>query len=248
VAHFFLRLKFLRAFAVLNLYHSTIAVDITLPLNVCFIDNLHALNNNSQHTEMFPVMEHFYTLQGEGFYQGKAAYFVRLGGCEVGCPWCDVKESWLAEKHPLWEAAAIAREVSASGAEICVITGGEPLMYNLNTLTALLQKQGIRTHLETSGAYPLSGSWNWVCISPKRYKLPLQQCLDAANELKIIVAHRNDFRFAEEFADKVSPTCKLYLQPEWSMAEEMTDVMINYVKTNQRWTVSLQIHKFLNVP
>ena len=199
-------------------------------------------------TLSLPVMEHFYTIQGEGFYQGKAAYFVRLGGCDVGCPWCDVKESWEAAKHPLITVEKIVETVAASGTKICVVTGGEPLMHNLDTLTNLLQIKKIRTHIETSGAYPLSGVWDWICVSPKRFKLPLAECLNAAHELKVIVAHRNDLRFAEENAAKVGSDCKLFLQPEWSDAEEILPLVIEYVKNNQQWEISLQIHKYLNVP
>lgn len=193
-------------------------------------------------------MEHFFTIQGEGFHQGRAAYFVRLGGCDVGCTWCDVKESWLAEKHPQWTIEEIVNEVVSSGAKICVITGGEPLMNNLDELTSLLRSKDIRTHIETSGAYPLSGQWNWICISPKRYKLPLEECLQAADELKVIVFHRNDFRFAEEYAARVKRSCKLYLQPEWSQEREILPLIIEYVKQNQEWEISLQIHKYMNVP
>lgn len=195
-----------------------------------------------------PVMEHFYTIQGEGFHQGRAAYFVRLGGCDVGCTWCDVKESWEAEKHPLMPVEKIAETVAQSGAKICVVTGGEPLMYNLDALTAALHAENIRTHIETSGAYPLSGSWDWICVSPKRFKLPLTECLKAAHELKAIVWHRNDFRFAEEQAAKVSANCLLYLQPEWSNEKECLPMIIEYAKQHQQWRISLQTHKYMNIP
>jgi 7-carboxy-7-deazaguanine synthase len=195
-----------------------------------------------------PVMEHFYTIQGEGFHQGKAAYFVRLGGCDVGCTWCDVKESWLAEKHPKWTIEEIVKVVENSAAKICVITGGEPLMHDLTALTQALHIKGIRTHIETSGAYPLSGEWDWICVSPKRFKPPLEECLKAANELKVIVFHRNDFRFAEEHAQKTSTGCMLFLQPEWSREKEMLPLIIDYVKQNQQWRISLQVHKYMNIP
>lgn len=200
------------------------------------------------HTDKLPVMEHFYTIQGEGYHQGRAAYFVRLGGCDVGCTWCDVKESWLAEKHPLWTVEEIVNEVAASGAKICIVTGGEPLMHNLDALTAALKAKAIRTHIETSGAHPISGTWDWVCLSPKRFKLPLEECLKAAHELKAIIWHRNDFRFAEENAAKTNDGCKLYLQPEWSNEKEMVPLIIEYVKQHQQWDISLQLHKYLNVP
>jgi len=198
--------------------------------------------------DTLPVMEHFYTIQGEGFHQGRAAYFVRLGGCDVGCTWCDVKESWLAEKHPRWTIEEIVNEVAKSGAKICVITGGEPLMYNLDDLTRQLHEKNIRTHIETSGAYPLSGEFDWICVSPKRFKLPLAECLTAANELKVIVFHRNDLRFAEEHAAKVSSDCKLFLQPEWSQEKEILPLVIDYVKQHQQWEISLQIHKYMQIP
>ncbi len=193
-------------------------------------------------------MEHFYTIQGEGYYQGRAAYFVRLGGCDVGCSWCDVKESWDAAKHPNMTAEEIVTMVAASGTKICVVTGGEPLLYNLDELTRALKAKNIRTHIETSGAYPVSGQWDWICVSPKRFKLPLPDCLKAAHELKVIVAHRNDLRFAEENAAKVGKDCKLYLQPEWEDAEDILPLVIEYVKNNQQWEISLQVHKYLNVP
>ncbi|MBL0309202.1 MAG: 7-carboxy-7-deazaguanine synthase QueE [Bacteroidetes bacterium] len=193
-------------------------------------------------------MEHFYTIQGEGFYQGKAAYFVRLGGCDIGCSWCDVKESWLSEKHPLWTVEEIINEVTRSGSQICVITGGEPMMYDLTELTSQLQANQIRAHLETSGAYPISGNWDWICMSPKRFKLPLEKCLNVADELKVIVAHRNDLRFGEEHARKVNKDCKLFFQPEWSVEKEMLPIIVEYVKQHQVWEISLQIHKYMLVP
>lgn len=193
-------------------------------------------------------MEHFYTIQGEGFYQGRAAYFVRLGGCDVGCTWCDVKESWEAGKHPVWEVAKIADTVAASGAKLCVITGGEPLMYNLSKLTELLHAKGIQVNIETSGAYPPSGELDWVCVSPKRFKLPLDETLKIANELKVVIFHRNDFRFAEEYAAKVNTNCQLFLQPEWSKEKEILPLIIDYVKENQKWKISLQVHKYMNIP
>ncbi len=206
------------------------------------------MNASEQAVVSLPVMEHFYTIQGEGFHQGRAAYFVRLGGCDVGCPWCDVKESWLAEKHPLRTPEEIAAMVAASGADLCVVTGGEPLMYNLDALAAALHARNIKTHIETSGAYPLSGQWDWICVSPKRFKLPLEECLKAAHELKVVVWHRTDFRFAEEHAAVVSPRCLLYLQPEWSKESEVLPMVIEYVKQNRQWRISLQVHKYMNIP
>lgn len=193
-------------------------------------------------------MEDFYTIQGEGYYQGYAAYFVRLGGCDVGCVWCDVKESWDASAHPVVSVEEIARRAKASGTEIVVITGGEPLMYDLTVLTSSLKQAGLKTNIETSGAYPVTGTWDWICFSPKKFKAPHASVFPVANELKIIVYNKSDFAWAEEFAAKVSPTCELFLQPEWSKEKEMLPQIIDYVKANPRWKVSLQIHKYMNIP
>lgn len=193
-------------------------------------------------------MEHFYTLQGEGFHQGKAAYFIRLGGCDVGCVWCDVKESWDAEKHSKYEIVSLISEIRKTPAEIVVITGGEPLMYNLDELTKELKSAGLKTHIETSGAHPLSGSWDWICLSPKKFKAPLPEIIPLANELKVVVFNKSDFDWAEKYAALVSPGCKLYLQPEWEKAAEVTPLIIDYIKSNPKWELSLQIHKYINVP
>ena len=195
-----------------------------------------------------PVMESFYTLQGEGYHQGKAAYFIRLGGCDVGCTWCDVKESWDAEKHPLMAIENLISKVKETAAEIVVITGGEPLMHNLNGLTMALQSQGLRTHIETSGVYVMSGQWDWICISPKKFKSPLRENLPLADELKVIVFNKSDFDWAEKHAVQVSDQCKLYLQPEWEKSSVMTPLIIEYIKQHPKWELSLQIHKFINVP
>ena len=197
---------------------------------------------------LFPVMEHFYTIQGEGYHQGRAAYFVRLGGCDVGCVWCDVKESWAFEGHPIIPMNEIVSTIQQSGAPLAVITGGEPLMHNLDELTAAIQKEGIATNIETSGSSPLSGSWDWICLSPKKFKTPLPEILPVANELKIIVYNKSDFAWGESFAEQVSPDCKLYLQPEWSKADIMTPQIVEYIKQNPKWELSLQIHKYINVP
>ena len=193
-------------------------------------------------------MEHFYTIQGEGFHQGRAAYFIRLGGCDVGCVWCDVKESWDADKHPKFTVESLQSKVLETPAPLVVITGGEPLMHNLNELTDALQLAGLETNIETSGAHPLSGSWNWICLSPKKFKAPLPEILPLANELKIVVFNRSDFAWAEKYAALVSPDCKLYLQPEWDKSVEITPLIIEYVKQNPQWEMSLQIHKYINVP
>ena len=193
-------------------------------------------------------MEHFYTLQGEGRFTGHASYFIRLGGCDVGCVWCDVKESWDASKHPLVPITEIVASVVASGTKIAVITGGEPMMHNLDALTAMLKAEGIRTHVETSGAHPISGTWNWICLSPKKFKAPLEEMIAAAHELKTVIYNKSDFAWAEQYAEKVTKDCLLYLQPEWSRAAEMNPLIIDYVKANPQWILSLQTHKFLNIP
>jgi len=193
-------------------------------------------------------MEDFYTIQGEGFYQGHAAYFIRLGGCDVGCVWCDVKESWDASAHPLVSVEEMTTRAKASGTGIVVITGGEPVMYDLTALTDSLKRSGLKTNIETSGAYPLTGTWDWVCLSPKKFKAPDPSVYDKANELKIIVYNKSDFTWAEEFAAKVNPSCELFLQPEWSKEKEMLPLIIDYVKENPKWKVSLQIHKYMNIP
>ena len=195
-----------------------------------------------------PLMEHFYTLQGEGRFTGHASYFIRLGGCDVGCVWCDVKESWDASKHPLVPITEIVASVLASGTKIVVITGGEPMMHNLDALTAMLKAESIRTHVETSGAHPISGTWDWICLSPKKFKAPLEEMIAAAHELKTVIYNKSDFAWAEQYAEKVTKDCLLYLQPEWSRAAEMNPLIIDYVKANPQWILSLQTHKFLNIP
>jgi len=207
-------------------------------------------------TVHLPVMEHFYTLQGEGYHQGKAAYFIRLGGCDVGCVWCDVKESWDASKHPLLSVQQIIHEAvsttSPPGGEregaIVVVTGGEPLMHNLGELTTELLQAGLKTHLETSGAYPLSGVWDWICLSPKKFKASLPEIISLAHELKIVVYNKTDFEWAEKYAAQVSPGCKLFLQPEWDKAAEMTPLIVEYIKAHPEWELSLQLHKYIHVP
>ena len=204
--------------------------------------------NYNNTTTALPVMEHFYSIQGEGYHQGRAAYFIRLAGCDVGCTWCDVKESWESDKYPVYELGSLVSAVKKTTAEIVVITGGEPLMHNLAALTKELQKAGLKTNIETSGAYPLSGSWDWICLSPKKFKQPLPQIIPLASELKIIVFNKSDFVWAEKYAALVSGYCKLYLQPEWDKASQMTPLIIDYIKANPKWELSLQIHKYINVP
>lgn len=197
--------------------------------------------------ELLPLMEEFYTIQGEGFYTGKAAYFIRIGGCDVGCHWCDVKESWDAKLHPLTATDTII-ENAKKYSDTVVITGGEPLIWNMDYLTQSLLKSNIKTHIETSGAYPLSGVWHWICLSPKKNKLPLKDIYKKAHELKIIISNNHDFKFAEEQASKVSDNCELFLQPEWSKRKEFNNKIIDYVMKNPKWKISLQTHKFLNIP
>lgn len=202
-----------------------------------------------------PVMEAFYTLQGEGSHQGKAAYFIRLGGCDVGCVWCDVKESWDAAAHPQKSIEHILHEAKKEIAApngtkdiIAVVTGGEPLMHDLTALTAALKKDGFRTHIETSGSNVMSGNWDWICISPKKFKAPFPENMLLANELKIIVYNKSDFAWAEKYAQQVSRHCKLYLQPEWSKASIVTPLIIDYIKAHPQWQLSLQVHKYLDIP
>jgi len=199
-------------------------------------------------TSTLPVMEHFYTLQGEGFHQGRPAYFIRLGGCDVGCVWCDVKESWDAAKHPQISIHELADIVRKTEAEIVVITGGEPLMHNLDDLTDTLKQAGFKTHMETSGSSPLSGHWDWITLSPKKFKAPLPEVIEKANELKIVIFNKSDFNWAEKYASEVNEDCLLYLQPEWSKADQVTPLIIEYIKTHPQWRLSLQIHKYINVP
>lgn len=194
-----------------------------------------------------PLMEDFYTIQGEGVYTGVAAYFIRLGGCDVGCHWCDVKESWDANLHPVTMVEDIAAKAE-SLAKIIVVTGGEPLMYNMNALTTQLKSRGLRTHIETSGAYELSGTWDWICLSPKKMKLPTQSVYEKADELKVVIYNKHDFLFAEEQAAKVNKDAVLIMQPEWSKREEMTPLIVDYVMQNPQWRVGLQTHKYLNIP
>lgn len=197
---------------------------------------------------LLPLMEHFYTIQGEGVYTGHAAYFLRLGGCDVGCVWCDVKESWDAGKHPLVSTDEMVQYASASGAPITVVTGGEPAMHNLTSLTRALRESGMRAHIETSGAHRITGEWDWVCLSPKKFKTPVDEAYSMADELKIIVYHKSDLAWAQEQASRVRSACRLLLQPEWSKLAEMTPLIVDFVRQNPRWQVSLQTHKYMNIP
>jgi 7-carboxy-7-deazaguanine synthase len=197
--------------------------------------------------EMLPLMEEFYTIQGEGYHTGTAAYFIRIGGCDVGCHWCDVKESWNAELHPPTHSNIIV-ENAKKYAETVVVTGGEPLMWDMSNLTSKLKNQNLKVHIETSGAYPVTGQWDWFCLSPKKNKLPVDDAYAIANELKVIIYNKHDFIFAEEQAAKVNLNAILFLQPEWSKKEEMTPLIVDYVMKNPKWRVSLQTHKYLNIP
>jgi len=216
------------------------------PINLINFKNLSSDNHGSD--TYLPVMEAFYTLQGEGYHQGKAAYFIRLGGCDVGCVWCDVKDSWDANAHPIRSIDEIVNGAKENPAGLVVITGGEPLMHDLTDLTATLHKEGFQTNIETSGSSPLSGKWDWICLSPKKFKAPLPEILQKAHELKIVVFNKSDFEWAEKYAALVSKGCKLYLQPEWEKAAFVTPLIVDYIKSNPKWELSLQIHKYINVP
>jgi organic radical activating enzyme len=193
-------------------------------------------------------MEMFYSLQGEGYHQGKAAFFIRLAGCDVGCVWCDVKDSWDASKHPQLSIIEIVNAALAHPSKIAIVTGGEPLLHNLDALTTALHDAGFQTHLETSGSSPLSGDWDWICLSPKKFKAPLAALLPVSSELKVVVFNSSDFEWAESYADQVSILCKLYLQPEWDKADAMTPLAIDYIKANPQWELSAQLHKYIQVP
>ncbi|MBB4120032.1 organic radical activating enzyme [Mesonia hippocampi] len=207
-------------------------------------EDIQALVNTGQY---LPLMEEFYTIQGEGFHKGTAAYFIRVGGCDVGCHWCDVKESWDAEKHPPTSIGQIVANAEKYSDTI-VITGGEPLTWDMSPLTENLKAKGLKTHIETSGAYAVTGVWDWFCLSPKKLKLPTPEAYKQADELKIIVYNKNDLIFAEQQAEKVNSDCILYLQPEWSKRDKVVPLIVDYVMKNPKWKVSLQTHKYLNIP
>jgi len=198
--------------------------------------------------EMLPLMEAFYTIQGEGFFSGKAAYLLRIGGCDVGCHWCDVKESWDADLHPPTSISDIIKGIEEYSVDTVVVTGGEPLMWNLEKLTSALKRKGLKVHLETSGAHPLSGDFDWICLSPKKMKTPLPAIKPFVDELKVIVNNKHDLEWAEEQRKELNKDCKLYLQSEWSRREKNIPIMIDFVKENKQWTISLQSHKYMNIP
>jgi len=197
---------------------------------------------------LLPVMEEFYTLQGEGFNTGQAAYFVRIGGCDVGCSWCDVKESWNASLYPPVEVEPVAMRAASYPAKAVVVTGGEPMLYNLDFFCSLLKQMGIRTFLETSGSQPISGTWDWICLSPKRSQPPVAENLKSASELKVIIQDETDFSWAEEHAGMAGEDCLLYLQPEWSRRSTMMPEIIRYIQENPKWRISLQSHKYMRIP
>ena len=198
--------------------------------------------------DQLPVVEEFFSLQGEGFQTGKAAYFIRLGGCDIGCNWCDSRFSWNPDIHPVIETKTIIDRVKQSGADSVVITGGEPLMWNLDILCNGLKKNNISTFLETSGAYPLSGKWDWICLSPKKNMPPVIENCKVADELKVIIQDKSDFEWAEKYNSMVSKTCKLFLQPEWSRFDDIIADIVDYVKKNPNWRISLQVHKYMHIP
>jgi 7-carboxy-7-deazaguanine synthase len=195
-----------------------------------------------------PLVEEFYTIQGEGYHTGKAAYFIRIGGCDVGCSWCDTKFSWNPSLHPVVEAEQIVEHVIAEPAAAVVVTGGEPLMVNMDYLTGLLKEKGIETFLETSGAYPLSGSWDWICLSPKKNAPPVDEFFQLAHELKVIISTKEDLQWAIQNGDRVHAACKRFLQPEWSSRDTSLPLIIEFVKENPKWMISLQAHKYMRIP
>ena len=206
------------------------------------------MNSELEEGIVLPLMEAFYTIQGEGFYTGSSAYFLRIGGCDVGCHWCDVKESWDVEKHTTTKVEEMIFPILEYPTDTVVVTGGEPLMWNMSYLTRSLKIKGFKTHLETSGSHKLTGKWDWICLSPKKFQKPMETIKPLANELKIIVKNKSDFKWAEQQRVGVSEKCKLYLQPEWSNKEDMIQLIIDYVMKNPEWKISLQTHKYLQIP
>jgi organic radical activating enzyme len=195
-----------------------------------------------------PLMEAFHTIQGEGYHQGKSAYFIRLGGCDVGCHWCDVKDSWDMDRHPKQRIQDLVANAVNEDSPIAVITGGEPLMHNLDVLTDELRAFNIATHIETSGTHSITGTWDWICFSPKKFKKPVEEIFEVANELKVVIYNKSDFAWAEQHASKVNSNCQLFLQPEWSKREMIVPEIIEYVKNHPKWRISLQIHKYMDIP
>jgi len=198
-------------------------------------------------SQKLPVMERFYTIQGEGVHSGCPAYFIRFAGCDVGCVWCDVKESWNAEEHPLLTVEELIADVTSAGANRVIVTGGEPLMHDLTALTSGLRAREIAVHLETSGVHPLSGEWNWITFSPKKFKRPTEEIFQKAHEMKVIVFHPSDIAWAEELSQKLNSDCSLLLQPEWERSEEVLPLILNHITTFPKWRLSLQTHKYIGV-
>ncbi len=201
-----------------------------------------------QGLQTLPVMETFYSVQGEGYHTGKPAFFIRLAGCDVGCTWCDVKESWNASDHPVLKIKDLAKQAALSGAEIVVVTGGEPTLYDLKPLTDALLSHGLKAHIETSGTNPLTGDWHWICFSPKKFKKPVPQIYQQAHELKVVVFNKHDLQWALDHAAQINESCKLFVQPEWSKKEIITPLIVEFVQQNTHWSLSLQTHKYLNLP
>lgn len=210
------------------------------------------MNKNSQEIldggRLLPLVEDFYTIQGEGFNSGKPAYFIRLGGCDVGCHWCDAKYTWNPRLYPPTDVSEVIRRACSCAAQAIVITGGEPLLYPLEPLTSELRKRGLQIFLETSGTHPFSGYFDWVCLSPKKQQPPLVEAFERANELKVIIECEDDLKWAEQNAARVSESCMLYLQPEWSVAEKMMPAIVEHAKANPRWNISIQAHKYMRIP
>ena len=209
------------------------------------------MNGRSDETDnrlKLPLVEEFYSLQGEGYHAGKAAYFIRLGGCDVGCSWCDSRFSWDPDMHPMVETDDIIKKAIESGTDSVVVTGGEPLMWNLEYLCTGLKEKNISTFLETSGSHPLSGNWDWICLSPKKNKLPSDEIFKEADELKVIVQGKTDFKWAERYREAVNKKCMLFLQPEWSRFDQVITDIVEYIKINPSWRISLQIHKYMHIP
>lgn len=205
-------------------------------------------NNNTDFINQLPVMEQFYSLQGEGYHSGRPAVFIRISGCDVGCVWCDVKESWQIQDSQYKSIEKIVDEVEISKCNFAVITGGEPATYNLEFLTKALKEKGIEIAIETSGVYPLRGEFDWVCFSPKKFKAPNEESYNVTDELKVVIYHKSDFEWAEMHASKLKPNTKLYLQPEWSKKEQLLPEIIEYIKLNPKWKLSLQTHNYVNIP
>ena len=204
-------------------------------------------SNNTEGVRL-PLVEEFYSIQGEGFHTGKAAYFIRLGGCDVGCSWCDSPFSWNQEIHPMIDTDIIINNAASSGTDSVVVTGGEPLMWNLRYLCEGLKRNKICTFIETSGAFPLSGTWDWICLSPKKNMPPTEEICRIADELKVIIEDNDDLEWAEKYRKKVSKKCRLFLQPEWSKFEAIIPVIVDYVRKNHDWRISLQVHKYMHIP